>query len=472
LASSPFTAKRFGRIPTELKTILLSRDLNTIKQALDQLAYSKKADVRELFVDEQTNLHESIHLVQAVIYPYLRWYSTLLFKQIFDIFKATKNISQKLIQQGEDAIVIPSLMLLELDYYVWELNDRELGISLSKNASPEEGIPLIHFNIVDLLENAASLIQYKMSMLNDFPTWIEFQRWSKRNPAYTRIIEFVGTYLGSHDLALRIFAALVQVAFETNRPARAFIVLLGAFRYNLRLGNLDVLVDSNEPCRWIDLFDSYMDKTKFEDPDYGNLESAKFFRLERYATSNIRVGGRIGHPIIGYFAKLWGELEQQNLTSRYAFTAPNGYKRQIGEIIEIFRAPIALLKFSLEGENVVLVTGDLNYTGIANLSGMTLDEAAIKSGIVDYLAIFGFVRRFADALMDPDFRLCHHIDCPLYPANFCNSWIFVPAKFENCGFEKHISQALANADRADQSSSQVIIRPISGARLLEEEKDG
>jgi hypothetical protein len=40
----------------------------------------------------------------------------------------------------------------------------------------------------------------------------------------------------------------------------------------------------------------------------------------------------------------------------------------------LFHAPIALLKFTLQGENIVLVTGDLTKTGIAEVPGVTNEE--------------------------------------------------------------------------------------------------
>jgi hypothetical protein len=282
---------------------------------------------------------------------------------------------------------------------------------------------------------------------------------------------FVRKFIGDDDLALRIFCPLVQVAFETNRPTQAFAILLGAFKYNLSKGKLDILVNQPEPCRWIEVFDIYMDKTRFDPPEYGDLLSKKFFRLDRYGTSIFRIGGRVGHPIIGHFAKLWGELEKRDIAFRYAFTAPNGYRRQIEEIKGIFNQPIAFLKFSIGGENIILMVGDLDLTGIANLSGVSLDAAAIKSAIVGYLAIYGVVRRFGSALMDPDFRLCHHVACPLYEANFCNMWFLVPARFADCGFEKNIEQAFAVADKA-HSPVETIMIPAVGTTALEGGLDG
>jgi hypothetical protein len=186
------------RIPKELIPTLLSRDQRAIKDKLDELVSSTKLGVRDLFIDDETNLHESLHLVQAVIYPFMRWYSILVFRQMLDVFKGAKETSLSLHRAGATSFGIPSFMLLDLDYYIWDTSKRflswtykhQLGISLSEETGKGQGVPLIRLNTTDLLENAASLIQCKISTGKDFPKWIEFDRWSKRNPAYTRIIDF------------------------------------------------------------------------------------------------------------------------------------------------------------------------------------------------------------------------------------------------------------------------------------------
>jgi hypothetical protein len=292
--------------------------------------------------------------------------------------------------------------------------------------------------LIDLIENSASLIQYKMSSGNDFPSWTEFSRWSKRNPSYTRIIAFVRDFIGDANLALRIFCPLVQVAFETNRPIQAFAILLGAFKYNYQKGFMKEIVNQPEPCRWLEVFDLTMNKMPFDEPEYGSVWSKRFFRLDRYDTFNFRIGDKLPHPILGHFMKLWGEFEKRDRSFRYAFTAPNGYARQIGEIIGLFHAPITILKFTIANENVIQIFGDLNSSGLANVSGIAFSEKDVRGAFVDFLAIYGIVRRHLNALMDPDFRLCHHKDCPLYNGNVCNTWIFVPKRFEDCTFVSRV----------------------------------
>lgn len=431
------------RIWPELREVLLSRDRTKIQE----FAQTFTGDARDMFVSHETNLHESIHLVQAVLYPFLRWNSIIMFQTVMDMFKDLDALLQLKKTDGISSAIAPAFHVLELDHFIWDLSKKSffrkvapvLGVSLTdKLPSEKHAIPLIRLNSLDLVENAASLIQYKISSGNDFPTWKDFHRWSKRNPSYTGIIEFVASYVGDHDLALRIFCPLVQVAFETNRPVQAFAILLGAFDYNHRLGNLKDFLAQSGLLRWLELFDHYLDKAPLEQADYGDPLSKKFFRLDRYSTSNLRYGGMLGHPIIGTFTKRWGELEKEGIGYRYAFCAPNLYSKFVNAISDLFSAPIALLKFTVNGENTVLVTGDLQSTSIATFDAR-LTERDVRASFVDFLAIYGVVRRLLNALMDNDFRLCHHKDCPSYAANLCNTWIFIPKHHEECTFNDRLA---------------------------------
>src|SRR6516164_3432791 len=129
------------RIPPDFVPVLLSRDMRSIDDALLKLKPESQG-ARAFFIDFETNLHESIHIVQAVIYPFLRWYSMLIFQQVADIFRELKDLGKLLNSGVVENFVIPSFLLLDVDYYIWDLSKRflgwtyksELGISLAEEA--------------------------------------------------------------------------------------------------------------------------------------------------------------------------------------------------------------------------------------------------------------------------------------------------------------------------------------------------
>lgn len=431
------------KIPESIKAALLSRNYGEINQILSN--DNDNTNIRFRFVNKETNLHESIHLIQGVIYPYLRLYSVFSFIQMHKLFKMVPEPVLSDEQNDVLSVTIPELSLLDLEFYVadlskrflfWRFNKHVLGVSADHSHFRADQI-LTKLSVVDLLENAASLMQYKITSGKDFPSWVEFQRWSKRNPSYTAVLDFIAKYLGNSDLAIRILLPVIQVAFETNWPVRTFVNLIGAIKINCENGHLDAFIAQPEPCRWIELLDTYMDKIKFEEADMGDFATSKYFRLDRYATSNIRIGGKLGHPITGKFAKLWGDLERVDIAYRYAFTAPNGYKSQISKIDGLFTSPIAVLKFTVQAQNIALVVGDMMNSGISGWIEQSGDAeylSNVSAALVDFLLLYGVARRFSSSLMDPDFRLCHHCDCRFYRSNYCNTWIFIPVRYQDCTF--------------------------------------
>ena len=58
-----------GSVPDNLVPLLLSRDYRAIQQYL-----SARGSGGLKFLNRDTQLHESIHVIQSIIYPFLRWY--------------------------------------------------------------------------------------------------------------------------------------------------------------------------------------------------------------------------------------------------------------------------------------------------------------------------------------------------------------------------------------------------------------
>jgi hypothetical protein len=105
-------------IPEELKPAIRTRDIRNIRDSL--LSLYKDKGVREVFVDEETNLHESIHLVQAVIYPFLRWHSMISFYHVIETFLDLPKIREVLQGIESTGFVTPVFTRLEAEYVAAE----------------------------------------------------------------------------------------------------------------------------------------------------------------------------------------------------------------------------------------------------------------------------------------------------------------------------------------------------------------
>ena len=56
------------------------------------------------------------------------------------------------------------------------------------------------------------------------------------------------------------------------------------------------------------------------------------------------------------------------------------------------------------------------------------------SMIEDFLTIYSTVKRASDAHFDANDRLCYHVNCPEYEANYCNCFPNIKEFFSECTF--------------------------------------
>ena len=432
-----------NQITQATKAVLKTRNQVAIANAFAKLDGDKAL---ERLLDTPTALHESIHVVQAIVYPFLYWYSTLALRWVMQVFFNVNSARTDLIFDDRGEPTLPIFHVLSVPFYVYDTSRPIFGFNYKPQMEIHPAAPgtnsnarklIFQFRLLDLIENAASLMQYKLQSRADFPTWKEYIRWSKRNPAYTDVLEAVGDFISNQDLAVRIFLSLVQVSFETNQPQQAFVTLLGALKINLIRGHLEDFVAQPEPCRWIELFERYLSMGNFDEADLNSLSADKYFRLDRNNVSNMTIHTALRHPILGGAMKLSRELEAKNHFLRHALTAPNGYARTMRQIQSIFQSHLSIIKFSIDGENIVSVVGDPFQSGLAN-SDIAATQTDIGALLVDFLAMYSYVRRRFSGLYDRDYRLCHHTECPLYANNFCNLWCFIPSDYNDCTFTSRL----------------------------------
>src|SRR5262249_43997737 len=108
------------RIPPTLVGPLLSRDNEEIGRALTQLQTDSPTRLRDIFVDDETNLHESIHVVQAVIYPFLRWYSLFMYQYVMDTFKELDQTVDIFNRLEVTSAVSPVFSLLDFECIIYD----------------------------------------------------------------------------------------------------------------------------------------------------------------------------------------------------------------------------------------------------------------------------------------------------------------------------------------------------------------
>jgi len=106
--------------------------------------------------------------VQGVIYRFLRWYSLAAFQYVSDTFKQMDELTAAAQSVNATSLHSPIFSILDMEWHIYDMSKRflfwkykpALGISITDQVP--KGVkakPLITLNTIDLIENAASLLQ-------------------------------------------------------------------------------------------------------------------------------------------------------------------------------------------------------------------------------------------------------------------------------------------------------------------------
>jgi hypothetical protein len=136
-------------------------------------------------------------------------------------------------------------------------------------------------------------------------------------------------------------------------------------------------------------------------------------------------GTALEHPTLAPLAAAWAENERQDPGFSWLLEQPAwvGTARMTAAMSR-FQPTLTLLRVHLpDGRGRVLA------------SSRTLGGAEVR----ELLAIWSVVRRAAGVQYSAESRLCHHIDCPHYESNYCNTYPLIPERFEDCTFPSRIA---------------------------------
>src|SRR3569832_910572 len=265
----------------------------------------------------RTLFHEAYHFWQALRLPFLYRYATLAFSQYFLAFR---RLTRQSTNYETWDCTIPALFRLELEGWLWGMpGDREFSYSKSSDRGPRgQSAPSLSTTPLALMENAASLAEFEVFGEGDTPSDpVAFNRWTKRYPAYTDAIRYVANAFQSEKLALLAFVPMVNAAFQTTDPVRAFALLLNGTHSSLQNeANRRVALSSQNVSAWTTLMENMLGQMPFEAPNDADADilTPKFFRVSlatwlngSYGTSSTIA---LEHPMIPKPARLWEEAAQ------------------------------------------------------------------------------------------------------------------------------------------------------------------
>lgn len=397
---------------------------------------------RSRFEASRTTLfHEGYHYWQGLRLPFLHWYAAFAFRTSLMLLKQFADTGFPFEQWS---CVVPAFSYLGERRACFYLGKSKFECGPPTATPTDQCLVSALLSPIDLLEGATSIAEWQS--LTSSPTDVrQFVRWTKRNPAYTDAFDFVSAVLKSEELALRCFNPLIEKAFATNRPLRAFLELLGLFESRLTRADVHAFVAQKEPCRWLDLFEIFLEDIPFEsNPDSMTDIAADqpYCRVILSTWANATWPDQSPlHPFLSTNAQEWLKNEEQhNEYSLLLSQLPWAKKLALSCLEDEFYPPLTILRFQLhEKENRVIHVGYADK--YPRLPGGRI-------ALIDLLTIFSIVRRASGAHFDTDLRLCHHVACPHYNANYCNLYPVIPKTWEQCKFPKLAESLTQNAANA------------------------
>ncbi len=379
--------------------------------------------------------HEHYHYWQGLRLPFLLWYASFSLRAVFTVFDEGLKTGLPFENWTGTA---PELSYLSDKMRCNYEGDDAFSIgSENAPASPETVLTAL-LSPLDLIEGMTSIADWQAQAIKtDLENVRSFQRWAKRNPAYLGAFRFVGGVLQDEALALRIFCALVEAAFHTSHPLKGMLLLLRIFQ-QFRLTPLGrTIIAQQEPCRWPELFLSFLDMIRYEAPSdsmRGILVDHPFCRLDRANWVGASWDGSdFLHPFLSPNARKWLTQEKTEPAYSWLLAQPGWVPKEIfWDAFDTYYPPVTILHFALNnGKNRIIIGGHPETTA----------SDFLKSGnFLTLLTAFSVVRRATGTHYTPDIRLCHHTDCPHYPANYCNLYPVIPESWQKCGFPSRVEQ--------------------------------
>lgn len=416
-------------ISEEVRQHLSDRDPSSQLRAFEsQCAY-----------DSKTWFHELYHYWQGLRLPFLHRYAVLTFPRVFRVFK---ELSRTHLDLHRWQVYLPEFEHLNQKYQLWLRGDRIIvgGINAT---STEYGDPDYMITCLDLLETAASLAEFQaFSSKSERVDVRAFRRWMKRRSTYRAAFDCVALNLRDEQLALRCTLPLVNAAFHTSNPVAGFSAILTKMSVGLRTSEMvTAFVAQEEPCRWTQFFQFILDQVDFESSDEEGLiinDPFRRLRLDDWIGTSYGAAHNT-HPFLNEPAKAWAQRVEIDPDGPFSWVLDQpGWldSSQIREVINTFR-PLTLARFHLpDGDGALVTTGD------------DVDMEVARA----VLTIYSVIRRASGAHFDPDNRTCHHVSCPEYGENYCNSYPAIPVNFEQCGFRRRaeaLRERAANLPEVD-----------------------
>jgi hypothetical protein len=385
--------------------------------------------------------HETYHFWQGLRLPFLYRYASLAIRAALQAFDDADATWEDL---HDWDVLVPDLHRLDLRLTV-RLGEDQLFVAPwdqpedASSAHTANWPDTATLSPVDLLESAASIAEFQ-ACSGARPDDVQaFNRWAKRHPVYRGALNLACRVLPD-DLALTGTIPLINSAFHTSSPVRAFAEELVKMRILLRRIRAEEDNIRAAPLgRWSQLTAWLRGDLSYEsNTEDTRLLGSPFHRIRLdnwlHATLN---GKPVEHPFLTAPALKWEELARES-PADILLDAPGYAPRDyLDEALETI-LPFTAVRFHRESDEGVDRVISMGGWGMSTAT----EEVQVQLG---FLTIYSAIKRASGAHFDPNHRLCPHETCPEWEHNFCNSYPAVPADWHDCRFPEDVALARANA---------------------------
>ncbi len=410
-------------------------DLTAVFQAISDRQY-------------QTIAHERYHFWQGLRLPFLHCYANATWIHTFQGAGKLSRISEDWLHWDELVSSVQGFNRLDQIFYLSATNSGQLVLSKERVHDMELDL---EFSVKEMLECAATIFDYHLSCQThkDLSDPDCFKRWCKRNPAYLSIFSFLENLFKSDELTLRIILPLINAAFYTSVPERAFTELVATAWCNLAHPDnmYKDFLKQDEPCRWAEVFESWLSKFEYDYPKGSTPEILNFSDYKYYYLGKDFLGLTISHafehPFLGPLANLWTEKAKTIPGLDQYIDFPGYFSNTDAEKFAKTAEPqLRLVRiFAKDQPDKAFAIGEgLFAPAFKDEFFSQFSDSDFRGFIVDALAVYGAFRQAAGVHLNDVSRTCHHVDCPYYDKNYCNCYPLIPERHEDCGFPNRLSE--------------------------------
>lgn len=440
----------------------VSRYENDLSLTLERIPYERGLDFTPIHNalsnrDLKIRLHEQYHYWQGLRLPFLYAYANECFRQGMKMFADLSTIRTDWLSWPSMKLTLPLFGRLDRKYSLTFDTERLFRLERAKHFDLEQNCTI---SVKELLECAASIFDWQKYCQDHHQAPNDpllFERWRKRTPAYLSVFDFLVSKFGNHSMVSNFILPLVNAAFATSVPERAFCELLNRLisESEGQLYYWSEGIDLEQAFKIRGTLQSWLRNLDYDlafpmHPENVDLSSDFFCFLEPEVFLGQRFGNErasIGHPVLAVASQEWQDLAARypdfdaylDFPTTIAESSANEYANSQHPNVRI------ATMFLPDGSVQSYPLGNFETRGsFGGSNAPDLNDSEARGVMLDIIVVLSTIKGVVEPDLASSIRRCHHLDCQYFSANFCSSYPLVPKDFRTCMFPEKLSRMVSS----------------------------